>query len=1036
PPDSGGGTERYVAAVAEAQAGRGHQVVVLTGSPRTTAIPVEETAGAVRIVRYHGVATRQQHWSEFADPVADEVVRQLLAGHHPDVVHVHHWMRLTSRLVALAAEAGVPAVVTLHDTWAVCPRTFRLKADLTYCDAPYQPDLCQTCAPRHAWQGDEEIAELLAERYAHITRELALARRIVVPSEAHRRFIANATGLPAERLLVLPHPTLTSLATGPGTAGPAESSRPLRIGCFGALAPHKGQDVLLQALPLLPTVPAWEVHLFGRDEIAPFAARLRDLAQGRPVRFHGAYQPEDLGAADLDLVVVPSLAPESFSFTLDEALQLGLPVVVSDRGALAERAGGAALVVPAQDPAALAAAIRRLLEDPALRERLRSAARAHRPESLERHLAELDALYTATVSQPAPPRPADDDAALSRLRYRQVLARDARLQELDEGQHARLAVLRLYTESRAWAFVTMLRELKRYRRFSLEQARVAWHLFRRCLHLPAPLDHQYQAWLAVHAPDARRLDRWGEAARLLPYRPLISVVTPVYNVAEPWLVRAIESVRAQVYDHWELCLVNDSASVPHVAPLLAAYAHRDARIRVVTHPERRGIAGASQTGLGMAAGEFVAFLDHDDELAPHALYAVAARLNREPETDLLYSDEDKVDETGFRFEPAFKPDWSPDLFRSLNYLTHLSVIRAEVVRKVGGFRAGFDGSQDYDLLLRVSEATDRIAHIPDVLYSWRTVAGSAAGSVSAKPYAYQAATRALEESLARRGIAGRVERLEPGRYAVRYRIPGTPLVSVIVPRRDREALDGRCLPSLARTAYGHYEVLMGGDDAGAPGSGAPTAARPVQVVGAPAGASLAARANLAATQARGEYLLFLDDRTEVSSPDWMAAMLEHAQRPEVGAVGAQLRYPDGRLHHAGLLLTDAPGAVLHRFRGLPAHDPGYLAIPRVIGNVSAVTAACLMVRRAVFESHGGFDEAFQGALADADFCLRLRERGLLIVYTPLAMLTYHASGTRPVPSPDDERRFRSRWGHRVERARDPYWNPNLSSESEVVGLAL
>jgi GT2 family glycosyltransferase len=442
----------------------------------------------------------------------------------------------------------------------------------------------------------------------------------------------------------------------------------------------------------------------------------------------------------------------------------------------------------------------------------------------------------------------------------------------------------------------------------------------------------------------------------------------------------------------------------------------------------------------MAAGEFVALLDHDDELAPHALYAVAARLDREPETDLVYSDEDKVDGHGRRFQPAFKPDWSPDLFRSMNYLGHLCVVRTALARKVGGFRPGFDGSQDYDLLLRVAEATQRIAHVPDVLYSWRTVAGSAAGSLTAKPYAYQAAARALQESLDRQGVAGHVEPVAPGRYTVRYRVEGAPLVSVVVPARAGDSPLRRCLGTLQqKTAYSRYEVLLVESGEGTAASRLPDALRDrVRGRRYEGPGNAAAVLNAGAAGAGGDYLLFLHDDIEIVSPEWMTALLEHAQRPSVGAVGGRLLYPDGRLQQAGLFLRDVPGDVAgYRFRGLPAGKPGYLGLPGVTANVSAMSAACLMVRRHDFEALGGFDEAFRDGLGDLDLCLRLREQGRLVVYTPLATLYHHAAAPEGPPTPGAATQlFRRRWPAFFEGRRDPYWNPNLSVEREGVELAL
>jgi len=1084
PPELRGGTEEYVARLAEAQARAGHAVAVLAGTLASADPPElrDDPRAPVRVLRYCGLPARQHHWSEFSDPHAEALIRDWLAAERPAMLHVHHWARLTSRLVAMAAELGIPAVVTLHDTWAVCPRTFRLKGDLAYCEEPYTPALCQTCAPRQPWQGEVETAALLALRHRDLVTELAQAAVLIVPSEAHRRFLARASGLAPERFRVLPHPPLTAL-TPLGDPPPVDrAARPFRIGCIGALAPHKGQDVLLRALPLLPPAPPWEVHVFGSPENRPYYGALRALAERWPVRFHGAYRPETLQAAALDLAVFPALAPESFSFTLDEALQLGLPVVVTDRGTLAERAGPAGVAVPAGDPAALAAAIGRLWLTPGQLDAMRAAAaRRHVPETLATHLGHLETLYAeARRASASAPGWRPDAGPEARIRHRQILDREARLWEAD-AQRAQLAgrvaqlqgrlrlaegrvghltarlerterLLHVVTQTRGWRALCFLRELLAPRRPSPARLRQLWALARAFLPAAAPppapappaagdLERQYERWRARHAPGPAQLATWREEGRRFAYRPRVSIVTPVYDVPEPWLRRTIGSVQAQVYDHWELCLVNDASPAPHVRPLLDAWAAEDPRIRVLHLPTRRGIVGASNAALGLATGEFVAFLDHDDEWAPHALFAVVRHLNDHPHVDILYSDEDKLDADGRHCQPAFKPDWSPDLFRSMNYVGHLLAIRAELVRKLDGFREGFDGSQDYDLLLRATELTDRIAHLPDVLYHWRMVPGSAAGSVEAKRYAYAAAARALAESLERRGVAAQVRRPAPGRYTVRYALRGRPLVSVIVPMRDRAEITRRCLDSLERrTTYPHREVVLVDNGSTEPDALALLAQAEGRhrIIRHDAPFNFSALVNLGAAAARGEYLCLLNNDTEVISPAWMTGLLEHAQRPEVGAVGARLLYPDGRIQHAGAFIMGTPlQSASHRFKYLHARNPGYLALPRMIANCVAVTAACLMVRREVFDAVGGFDEAFRVALGDVDFCLRLQDLGLWIVYTPVATLYHHESASRGTLHPaEDDRVFRDRWRRFFEGGRDPFWNPHLSTETELVSLAI
>ena len=512
------------------------------------------------------------------------------------------------------------------------------------------------------------------------------------------------------------------------------------------------------------------------------------------------------------------------------------------------------------------------------------------------------------------------------------------------------------------------------------------------------------------------------------YTPVISIVTPVYNTDEVWLRKAIESVRAQIYPHWELCLVNDGSTKPHVRAILDEYVALEPRVWVEHLARNQGMAGASSHGLRLATGDFVALLDHDDELPPETLFEIVKLLNETPDVDLIYTDEDKLDLDGRRVEPFFKPEWSPDLLLSMNYITHLSVFRRSLLGEIGGFRLGLDGSQDYDLLLRFSERARRIAHIPKILYHWRKILGSAAASATAKPFAYEAGRQAIEDAVRRRGHEARVENMLPGLYAVRYKLTGTPLVSIIVPTRDRWSLLQQCLQSIEeKTRYPRYEIILLDNDSTEPDAlkGLNAIADEWRVYPYPGPFNFSALNNFGAAQARGDYFVFLNNDTQVVEPDWLTAMLEQAQRPEVGAVGARLHYPDGRIQHAGLVLG-VGGVADHAFKGLPGDAFTYFAFANVVRNVSAVTAACMMVSRRAFEEVAGFDERLQVALNDVDLCLRLRQRGYLIVYTPFALLYHHESGTRGrLHPPKDEERVWTAWGDLIRKG-DPYYNPNLT----------
>ena len=549
---------------------------------------------------------------------------------------------------------------------------------------------------------------------------------------------------------------------------------------------------------------------------------------------------------------------------------------------------------------------------------------------------------------------------------------------------------------------------------------------------------KYQLWLQRHELTPKDVERMKAAVETFTYTPLISIVTRVYDTDETWLRNAIESVRAQIYLHWELCLVNDASTKPHVQLILDEYAAIDQRIKVKHVLENEGTAGASNNGLNLAAGEFVGLLDQDGELSPEASFEVVKRLNEGPRVDLLYSDEDKLEMNGRRVEPFFKPGWSPDLLLSVNYMGHFSVFRRSLLREIGGFRCGYDGSEHYDLLLRVTERTDKIAHIPKVLYHRRKTPGSAAASTASEPCAHEGGRRALQDALVRRGCEGWVESILPGFYTARYRLRGTPLVSVIVPTRDRWRLLRQCLSSLEeRTSYSRYEIIVLDNDSSEPETlnYLQSVANKWRVYQWPGLFNFAAINNFGAAQAKGDYLLFLNNDIQVIRADWLTAMLEQAQRPEVGAVGAKFLYPDGRIQHAGLVLG-VGGVAGHAFKYSPGNALNYFGLADVVRNCSAVTAACMMVPRRVFEEVRGFDERFRVAFNDVDFCLKLRQRGYLIVYTPLALLYHHEGASRGRVYPlEDERLFRKVWGDLI-KVGDPYYNPNLTLSREDWSLRL
>lgn len=570
---------------------------------------------------------------------------------------------------------------------------------------------------------------------------------------------------------------------------------------------------------------------------------------------------------------------------------------------------------------------------------------------------------------------------------------------------------------------------------------------RRNLARPAP---DYAQWVAAYdtLTDAGRQEI---AARItaFPLRPLISVVMPVFDPPVQLLDEAIRSVQAQLYPNWELCIADDASRDPQVRALLEGHAATDSRIRVVFRDENGHISRASNSALELATGDFIALLDNDDILPEYALFFVADAINRHPDAGILYSDEDKLNAAGHRFYPYFKSDWNPSLFLSHNLISHLGVYRTQLVREVGGFRVGFEGSQDYDLAARCVEKLrpEQIVHIPRVLYHWRVVPGSTSERIEGKPYALTASERALNEHLMRQGIAGAVEALPSGVHRVRYALPNPPpLVSIIVPTRNAVELLRTCLESVrAKTHYPNYEILLvdnGSDAAEALAYIAGLANDPaIRVIRDDRPFNYSALNNHAARQARGELLVLLNNDIEVITPDWLDEMVGIAMQADVGAVGARLWYPNDTLQHGGVVIG-LGGVACHAHRGLPKGQRGYCFRAEVIQDFSAVTGACLAVRKSRFFEVGGLNEVdLAVAFNDVDLCLKLRERGYRNVWTPFAELYHHESISRgPENTPEKKARFQreieymqKRWATWI--AHDPAYSPNLTIAAEDFGFA-
>lgn len=530
--------------------------------------------------------------------------------------------------------------------------------------------------------------------------------------------------------------------------------------------------------------------------------------------------------------------------------------------------------------------------------------------------------------------------------------------------------------------------------------------------------------------------------------PLISVVMPTYNPKPDWLIEAIESVRKQIYPHWELCIADDASTDQAVRPILERYAKEDPRIKVVFREQNGHISAASNSALKVVTGEWVALLDHDDLLAEQALFWVADAINSNPDVRLIYSDEDKLDEVGKRCDPYFKCDWNADLFYSHNLITHLGAYRSDLLNAIGGFRVGLEGAQDYDLALRCVEYIEpkQIHHIPRVLYHWRMHAASTAQSAGSKPYAMLAGETALNEHLQRQGANAKAKLLDFGMYRVSYALPDTPpMVSLIIPTRNGLKLIKQCIESILKeTSYPNYEILIvdnGSDDPATLQYFRELESERVRVLRDDRPFNYSALNNAAVKVARGELIGLINNDIEVISPEWLSEMVSHALRPDVGAIGARLLYPNKTLQHGGVVLG-VGGVAGHSHKHLANHQHGYFGRANLVQSFSAVTAACLVIRKTIFEEVGGLNEAdLQIAFNDIDFCLRVREAGYRNVWTPYAELYHHESATRGVEDTSEKQaRFnkevhymKQRWGDQL--LNDPAYSPNLTLDHEDFSLA-
>lgn len=554
-------------------------------------------------------------------------------------------------------------------------------------------------------------------------------------------------------------------------------------------------------------------------------------------------------------------------------------------------------------------------------------------------------------------------------------------------------------------------------------------------------DYDYGEWYKLTQPTGEELEN--QRKTIFPYNPLLSIAIPAYKTPEKYLREMLDSILAQTYTNWEVCVVNGSPEGEGriVERVLQQYMEQDSRFRYKNLGENLGISGNTNAALELVSGDFVVLADHDDTLPEHALFEVAAAINDHPDCDVLYSDEDKLDmDGGALFDPHFKPDFNPDLLTSVNYICHLFVVKKELLEQAGGFRNEFDGAQDYDFIFRCTEQAKLIYHIPKVLYHWRCHQNSTASNPESKLYAFEAGARAIMAHYERCGIpAEKVEKgVDYGIYHTTFKIQGSPLVSVVIPNKDHTQDLDLCIRSLLeRASYKNLEFVIIENNSTEPETFAYYEAiqkelPQVHVVIWEREFNYSAINNFGATFAEGEYLLFLNNDTELIAPNMIEEMLGFCQRSDVGIVGARLLYQDDTIQHAGVVVGFG-GIAGHTFIGLHEAESSYFHRAMCAQDYSAVTAACLMTKAEVFQKTGGFTEELAIAFNDIDFCMKVRAAGLLVVYAPYAVMHHYESKSRGLEdTPEKVARFNReiaifarRWPDILQNG-DPYYNPNLT----------
>lgn len=576
--------------------------------------------------------------------------------------------------------------------------------------------------------------------------------------------------------------------------------------------------------------------------------------------------------------------------------------------------------------------------------------------------------------------------------------------------------------------------------------RVTWIEMKRYMIMGTAAEPEefYQIWINKNEPNEEELEK--QKNTKFDINPKISIIIPMYNTPEKFFEELVDELIEQTYPNWELCLADGS---PEKNEKLEKIYKKDKRIKYKFIGKNKGISGNTNAALELATGDFIALLDHDDLLPRFSLYEIVKCINKNPDVDFIYTDEDKFEELGGkRYDPYFKSDFAPDTLRANNFICHFSIFKKELMNELGGFRSEFDGAQDYDIILRMSEKAKKIIHIPKILYHWRVHALSTAKSGgTAKPYAYEAGIKAVQAHIDRIGLKGEVVSGNTlGTYKVNYEIKGNPKVSIIIPNKDYASTLKVCLKSIKKlTTYENYEIIVVENNSEEQKTfdyyDEINGKDKIKVVKYPEkGFNYSKIINYGVANSDGEYIIQLNNDTELITPNWIEEMLGFAQREDVGAVGAELFYPDKSIQHAGIIIGIG-GVAGHVFRNIPHGMHGYFSKDAMIQNMSAVTAACIMAPRKMYEAVGNMDEKFEVAFNDVDFCLKIREQGKLIVYNPYVQFIHYESKSRGFEDTLEKQkrfkgeveRFQNKW-KKILKDGDPYYNINLRLDNDQCAI--